>query len=244
MLLAAGLGTRLRPLTDTVPKPMLPVRGRPLIAYALDALARGGIREVMINLHHLPEQIRAHVGDGSPYGLHAQYSVEPTILGTGGGLKQCADFFGRAPFVVINADTLIDIDIAAVAAYHVTRGGPATLVVRKLSKGESYTPVALAPDGWVTGFGKGEHYYTGITIGTAPLLDILPANHPACLIQEGIKPLLARGERIAAFLHEGTWNDVGTPERYASAQWQPKTSEATSEHDDFDVGLPKIRVES
>lgn len=220
MLLAAGLGTRLRPLTDTVPKPMLPVPDTPLIDYALALLARGGIREVMINLHHLPECIRTHVGDGSRYGLRAHYSFEPEILGTGGGVKKCEGFFGNDPFLLMNADTLIDIDLNTLITHHHFHHTAGTLVVRALAAGVTYNPVSIDADGLLKEFGTGHHFYAGVQICTKALLDTLPSGQPACLIADGLKPLLAQGATIDTYLHTGRWNDVGTPERYAAAQHQ------------------------
>lgn len=221
MLLAAGLGTRLRPLTHTVPKPMLPVQGKPLIDYALTSLARARIRDVMLNLHHLPEQIQQHVGDGTRYGVCVHYSFEPKILGTGGGIKNCERFFGRDPFVVMNADTLIDLDLQVLINHHATHGAAGTLVIRPLAPGETYNPLTIRPDGHLAGFGKGTHFYAGVQACTISLLSILPVGRPCCLIREGLEPLLARGETIATLLHTGAWNDVGTPERYALATQQP-----------------------
>ncbi|MBI2345660.1 MAG: nucleotidyltransferase family protein [Deltaproteobacteria bacterium] len=220
MLLAAGLGTRLRPLTDAVPKPMLRVGNRPLIDFALNTLARGGVKDVMINLHHLSEQIRTHVGDGNRYGLHISYSFEPTILGTGGGMKRCETFFGDAPFILMNADTLIAIDLSHVIAQFCAKGGDGLMVVRRLAPAETYKPVSISADGWLTGIGAGEHFYAGAQVCTKRLLDTLPEARPSCLIKDGLQPILAAGGRIGTFLHIGHWNDVGTPERYELAKRQ------------------------
>ncbi|MBI4366571.1 MAG: nucleotidyltransferase family protein [Deltaproteobacteria bacterium] len=218
MLLAAGLGTRLKPLTNTIPKPMLPVAGRPLINFALARLARAGVRDVMINLHHLPEQIRRHVGTGNAFGLRAHYSLEPQILGTGGGLKQCEGFFGDDPFLLMNADTLIALDLNKLIDRHFDRGGIGTLVVRKRHAEDPYRPLAVDAHGRLAGFGTGTHFYAGVQIGTAALLRQLPSGRPSCLIADGIEPLLAGNRPFWTFLHTGEWNDVGTPDRYALAQ--------------------------
>src|SRR3989449_1523283 len=118
MVLAAGLGTRLRPLTDTLPKPLLPVAGRPLLEWNLLLLKRHGITEVIINLHHLGEQIVRALGDGARLGLRLAYSHEPTLQGTGGGIKQAAPFLKDGPFLVLNGDTLSDCDLMALIAAH------------------------------------------------------------------------------------------------------------------------------
>ena len=113
MILAAGLGTRLRPLTDTTPKPLLPVAGTPLIVWNLLLLKRHGFQDVIINLHHLGSMIEQALGDGSRYGLRIVYSYEPVILGTGGGLKQAEPHFSGEPVLVLNGDTLVEIDLGA-----------------------------------------------------------------------------------------------------------------------------------
>lgn len=219
MVLAAGLGTRLRPLTDRMPKPLLPVGGKPLIDYALATLVTGGVREVMVNLHYLPELIQAHVGNGAAHGLRTEFSLEPQILGTGGGVRQAMAFFRNAPFVLMNADTLIQLDLADLIATHfAVPGAAATLVVRALEPGETYTALSCDGQGRLRAFGHGAHHYTGVMIGTPTLLQQLPAGRPACLVADGLKPLLAAGTVIQTYWYRGYWNDVGTPERYAAAQ--------------------------
>lgn len=217
MLLAAGYGRRLRPLTLTTPKPMIVVGGKPLIDHALTALARAGITDAMINLHHLPDAIRTHVDNGRQYGLRAHCSFEPQLLDTGGGLKNVAAFFGSEPFVLMNADTLIALDLQKLIAAHPS-GAVATLVVRRLQPGESYTPLTVDAHGDITQIGSGALHYTGVMIGTKQLLDQLPAGKPSALVTDGLQPLLAAGHRIATLLHTGYWSDIGTPQRLAEAR--------------------------
>lgn len=216
MILAAGFGTRLRPLTEHTPKPLLPVGGRPLIDRILQQLKDAGLCDIVINLHHHPEQIRRHIGNGSQYGVEVTYSEEQTILGTGGGIKQAASFFQGKDFLVINGDIVSDIDLRALIAAH-TDNAVSTLAIRTLHQGESYTPLDVGPDGTLRGFGRGTHHYTGIMIGTSRLLDQLPPEDPSELARDGWQPLLAHGARIRTYTHTGYWNDIGTPERYAAA---------------------------
>ena len=130
MILAAGFGTRLRPLTDRTPKPLLQVGGKPLIAYALALLRAAGIREVIINLHHRGELIRAALGDGSGYGVSLTYSEEDPILDTGGAIKRAQAFLEGGRFVVLNSDIICDLDLRDVIAWHGARGAVATMVLR------------------------------------------------------------------------------------------------------------------
>jgi len=130
MVLAAGLGTRLRPITDTTPKPLVPVAGRPLLDHLLAFLRAGGIEEVVINLHHLGPNIQAHVGDGARFGLRVRYSTEDPILDTGGGIKRAEPLLAGEPFVVANGDSLLEIRLRDLVEWHEAHGGVATLAVR------------------------------------------------------------------------------------------------------------------
>ena len=130
MVLAAGLGTRLRPLTETTPKPMIDVAGKPMIQYALELARDAGIREVAINLHHLGDQIRNALGDGSRLGMSIQYFPEDPILDTGGGVAAARAFLDGQPFVLLNADTITDVDLPAMIAAHRAHGALATLLLR------------------------------------------------------------------------------------------------------------------
>jgi len=220
MLLAAGLGTRLRPLTYTTPKPLLPLNDKRLIDYAIGYLARWGITEVIINLHHLGDQIREYVGDGSKYGVNAHYLEEPEILGTGGGIKNAENFFGHEPFVALNGDALLDIDLEEMIAKHVKSSAAATMALKPLSEHDTYQAVSIDKDGWIEEFNSnGGYFYVGLQILTKKLLDQLPpAGTPSCIIQDGYKPFIADGGKVASFIYDGYFNDVGTPERYREAK--------------------------
>jgi NDP-sugar pyrophosphorylase family protein len=130
MILAAGFGSRLRPLTDRVPKPLLRVGGHPMIAYPLAVLREAGVREVLINLHHLGAQIREVIGDGSSYGMSITYSEEDPILDTGGAIKRAEPFLRDGTFAVLNSDTILDLCLADVLAQHRRLGALATMVLR------------------------------------------------------------------------------------------------------------------
>jgi mannose-1-phosphate guanylyltransferase len=219
MILAAGLGTRLRPLTLHTPKPLLPLDGTVLIDHQLRYLARSGIKSVAINLHHLGDKIRDHVDGGDRYGLEVNYSDEPEILGTGGGIKKAARFFGRKPFVVINADALIAADVQALIRAHLKSGAQVTMAVKRIDGDEGYTPIDVSDENSVTGFGHGEFFYTGLQVLGPEIFDMLPpSGTQACLIEDGYKRLLERGGRIGAFVYKGYFNDMGTPGRYEQAK--------------------------
>lgn len=212
MLLAAGLGTRLRPLTEKTPKPMLPLDGHPLIDHSLGLLQRAGIHHVVINLHYLGEQIRDYCKDGRQWGMHIDYSEELVILGSGGGLKQAETFFGSKPVVAINADTLLDIDLALlISKFNPEHDG--LMVTVPVSEQDPYGRVTVDTSGHLRGFGSGDVTFAGVQIVTPRLLDHLP-NGESSIIEKGYKPLIQEGGVIDAVLHNGYWNDIGTVARY------------------------------
>ena len=209
MLLAAGRGERMRPLTDAVPKPLVRVGGRPLIAWHLAALARAGIREVVINLSWLGAQVRATLGDGHDYGVLITYSDEgPVPLETGGGIFSAVPLLGPGPFLVVNADIWTDIDFAALALEenaharlllipnppHHPRGDfglEGDLVVSRETDRYTYSGVGVyRPE-----------FFRGCSAGRFPLLPLL---------NRAIAAGLVRGQ-----VHRGEWCDVGTLERLA-----------------------------
>ena len=132
--MAAGLGTRLRPLTHAIPKPLVPVANRPIMEHILERLARDGLREVVANLHWYPDTIRDHFGDGSALGIELTYSHEEKLLGTAGGVRNVREFFGDEPFVVMAGDALTDIDLTALVATHEENDWIATLAVKRVTE--------------------------------------------------------------------------------------------------------------
>jgi len=143
MVLAAGRGTRLAPITHSTPKPLVPVAGRPLLERLLEFLRAGGIEEVVINLHHLGHRIQEHVGDGARFGLHVRYSPEDPILDTGGGIKKAEPLLAGEPFVVANGDSLLEIRLRDLIDWHRAHGGVATLALRPDPDAAGYGLVEL-----------------------------------------------------------------------------------------------------
>jgi len=226
IILAAGFGTRLRPLTDTLPKPLLPIAGRPLIVWNLLLLRRHGITDVIINLHHLGHLIEQALGDGLQFGMRLAYSHEPVILGTGGGLKQAEPFFGGEAFLVVNGDTLFELDVAGLVSAHRQRRALATMAVRTDPDPERWGAVELDEARRVVRItGRGRHpegptekrMFAGVHIMHPRLLASVPAGRESSIIEAYIGAIQA-GEPVAAFELPGYWSDIGTPERYAQAQ--------------------------
>ncbi|HJU06033.1 MAG TPA: NDP-sugar synthase [Nitrospiraceae bacterium] len=228
MILAAGFGARLRPLTNTIPKPLLPIAGTPLIVWNLLLLRRHGITDAVMNLHHLGHLIEKELGDGSQYGMHLSYSHEAVILGTGGGIKHALDYFHGEPFFVLNGDTLVDINLSLLLAFHRERTALATMVVREDPEADRWGAVELDKDQRVLRInGRGlivnapsaraKRMFAGIHIMHPRLLRSLPPGHEASIIDAYVREI-ERGERICGFTMDGYWSDIGTPERYAQAQ--------------------------
>jgi NDP-sugar pyrophosphorylase family protein len=227
MILAAGFGTRLRPLTNVMPKPLLPVAGTPLIVWNLLLLKRHRFQEVVINLHHLGPMIEQALGDGTRFGLRIQYSHEAVILGTGGGIKQVEAFFSGEPFLILNGDTLFELDLDALIAFHRERDAAATLVLREDPEAARWGVVEIGPDGHVvTITGKGlstdgqptaPRMFAGIHILHPRLLGAVPHGKESSIIEAYVRGL-HEGERIIGYDLTGYWSDVGTPERYAQVE--------------------------
>ena len=226
MILAAGFGTRLRPLTNQVPKPLLPVGGRSLLEWNLLLLRRFDIRDIIINLHYLGSQIEETFGDGSRLGLRLTYSPESQILGTGGGIKQAEPFFGNAPFLVLNGDTLCELDIHALLQFHTEQQTLATMVVREDPDAETWGPVEVTSSGRVqriNGIGRSQvdpsstYMFAGIHIIHPRLLRDIPQGQETSII-DAYQRVLAQEQPIAGFCMTGYWSDVGTVERYEQAQ--------------------------
>lgn len=221
MLLAAGLGTRLKPLTNKIPKPLIPVNGIPLIFYNLALLKKYGIWEVVINLHYRGEQIQSLLGDGSRFGFKLQYSYEKNILGTGGGIKRAERFLKKDPFLVMNADIIIDLSLKRFLQKHHTKHGMATLVVIKSPHADQYGPLFVNRRGQIGAFLKPPRksgayqktIFAGVHLVGREIFASLPANKKTCIIRDSYIPLLQSGRTFFAHVNRGYWNDLGTPSR-------------------------------
>ncbi|HMI38019.1 MAG TPA: nucleotidyltransferase family protein [Steroidobacteraceae bacterium] len=210
MLLAAGRGERLRPLTDQTPKPLLEVRGKPLIVWHLEALARAGVREVVINLSWLGGRIRAAVGEGGRFGLKIHYSEEPAApLEAGGGIFQALPLLGAAPFLVVNSDTYTDIDFSRLTI------APAALAQLVLVPNPEHHPLGdfALQDGEVLETAETRYTYAGIGVYRPELFAGCSAGRFPLL------PVLRRAiaaRRLRGDLFRGQWVDVGSAERLAA----------------------------
>jgi mannose-1-phosphate guanylyltransferase len=151
MILAAGLGTRLRPITYAMPKPMVPVLNRPVMEHIARLLARHGFSEAIANLHWFPETIEGHFGDGSAFDLELSYSREEQLLGTAGGVRNAAEYLGDS-FLVVAGDALTDLDFKAMHEFHESHDGVATVATKRVPDTDQYGVVIVGEDGRIQGF--------------------------------------------------------------------------------------------
>lgn len=226
MVLAAGLGTRLRPLTGRLPKPLLPLMLVPILAHLLAQLRRQGVREVVINGHHLADRLAAWLGDGGRWGLRLTFAHEAEILGTAGALKNAKAHLQGAPFLVINADVLVDFDLQSLWSWHRARGALVTMVVRPGLAGpvtvDEYDRVRQIngrPQRMGAGLDCQGVDFTGVQIVEPEVLDAIPAGRFVSTTVDTYPLLLQEGRPIFAYRHHGYWLDVGVPERYLRAHW-------------------------
>ncbi len=231
MILAAGLGTRLRPITYGMPKPMVPVLNRPVMEHIARLLARHGFREAIANLHWFPELIEGRFGDGSRFGIELSYSREEKLLGTSGGVRNAADFLGDS-FLVISGDALTDIDLAAMREFHESHDGIATLATKRVADTSQFGVAITGADGRIQGFQEkpdpsealSDLANCGIYMFRSEIFDFFPA--PGTSKAAGpddppgfadwamdVFPALLDGD-VPFYSHEieAYWNDIGNLE--------------------------------
>jgi NDP-sugar pyrophosphorylase family protein/aminoglycoside/choline kinase family phosphotransferase len=245
LILAAGLGTRLRPYSENTPKPLFTIANRPLLDIIISDLIDSGCKAIIVNTHHLPQKIDAYL-TRRKYPIPIMTRHEPHILGTGGAIKNVADFWDNSPFMVINSDIITDIDFKGVYEFHLNHYHPVTLV---LHNDPEFNTVALNEDGFVHGFDEGsqdtaasistvkrlkpfkpEEYlrltFTGIQVLNPELLELIPDNTFFSII-DCYKKLLSQNKKICAYIPKGRyWKDLGTPERYKLAVFDKMAPEA------------------
>jgi mannose-1-phosphate guanylyltransferase len=231
MVLAAGLGLRLRPLTETTPKALVTVGGRPMIEYSLLLLRHHGIREVIINLHHLGDQIVAHLGNGAKLGLHITYSREMELLDTGGGLLKAKPFLAGETFIVVNTDVLIDLSLADLLAFHREKAAIATLVLRADEQADRYGSIDIDANGRVCRFldtqapvKSGEVtklMFTGVQVMEPEIFDYMESDgslQKFSTTKHTFPRMLTAGTQLYGFHFEGFWQDLGTPAGISRAE--------------------------
>jgi len=241
LILTAGLGTRLRPLTDVRAKPAIPVAGEPMIRRIIAWLASHGVDDLVLNLHHRPDTLTAVVGDGHDLGVRARYSWEPTILGSAGGPRLALPIVGAARFWIINGDTITDVALTEMARAHDASGARVTLALVPNREYLRYGGVRLDADGRVAGFtrrgpsAEGTYHYIGVQLADADVFDaVAPGQHASTI--GGVYDTLLSDQpgSIRGFVCDALFFDVGTPADY----W--RTSQAFAAAAALDGASPSV----
>jgi NDP-sugar pyrophosphorylase family protein len=231
MILAAGYGTRLWPLTVDRTKPAIPFLGKPLVGYVAEYLGGFGCREVVVNLHHRPESVRAALGDGSRFGVHLEYVEEEIILGTSGAVDNARHLLAGETFFVVNGKIVTDINLTEALETHRRMNALATLVLLPNARRERFSMVETR-DGLITGFGgmpapladadseKSDDeksvplMFTGIQLFEPRIFDYIPRGVFSHSVIDVFPQAIAQGERIAAHVAAGRWYELSTIPRY------------------------------
>jgi NDP-sugar pyrophosphorylase family protein len=227
LILAAGFGSRLQPLTNELPKPLFPVLNQPILEHTLHFLSSQGIKEIAINLHHRPEKIINYLGNGKDFGVALHYSKEEEILGTAGGIKKLQSFFQDETFLVINSDVFTDINLNDVLKFHKEKKSKLTLVVRQDPNIEKYKSIQRVEEGRIVHFlGTSiknldpvtQVMFTGIQIVEPDIFSRIPKNEFCGTTEDVFPKMIQDGLPVYGFLHNGYWIDMGTRETYIQAQ--------------------------
>ncbi|MET1049075.1 MAG: sugar phosphate nucleotidyltransferase, partial [Acidimicrobiales bacterium] len=224
VIMAGGEGTRLRPLTSNLPKPMMPLANKPMMEHVIDLLRRHGFDEIVVTLAFMPDAIRNHFGDGSEYGVHIQYATEETPLGTAGSVRNAADALDDR-FLVISGDVLTDIDLGEVVAFHEAKGALATIGLVPVENPLEFGIVITNEDGSVERFLEkpswgqvfSDTINTGIFVLEPAIFDHIADDRAVDFSSEVFPALLAAGLPLFGAVADGYWEDVGTLEAYVSA---------------------------
>ena len=226
IVLVGGEGTRLRPLTSTVPKPALTLVDRPFLAYMVEWLARHGVEEVVLACGFLPDVLREALGEGEHLGTRIRYVVEPEPMGTAGAIRFAADELGEElgeRFLALNGDVLTDLDVGALLAAHEQHGARATVGLHPVEDSAAYGLVSRDADGAVleflekTGEAAPGEVNAGMYVLERSVLDLIPPGRTMSIEREVFPRLVGQG--LHGILLEGYWMDIGTPERYLQATW-------------------------
>ena len=248
LVLTAGLGTRLRPLTDVRAKPAIPVAGEPMIRRIIAWLAANGVADLVLNLHHRPDTVTAGVGDGSDLGVRVRYSWEqPVVLGTGGGPRQTLPILGAETFLIVNGDTLTDLEVPPLAGAHAASGALVTLALVPNREPRRYGGVRLDEERRVTGFvargpaAEGSYHFIGVQMAHADAFRSLAAGVPVNSIGGAYDALIAtRPGSIRGYVCDARFWDIGTALDY----WNTSFAFMGGDGDAVAARGQRVRVEA
>ncbi len=253
MILAAGKGTRLRPLTNRMPKAMVPVDGRPLLEYTIELLREHGVRDIAVNLHTHADSITEHFGDGSRFGVSLTYSFEPELLGTAGAVKKLEEYFSDGPFYVVYGDVLTRLDLGSLLEHHRDCGAMATIALHQTEELARCGVVRQDENGWITRFTEkpgigvtpGAWANAGIYVVEPLLLQRMGAEAPQDFGRDVFPNVAEDGGKLAGFRSDAVFWDVGSTERLRLAEdWlrieagrEPRRNEIAAVADEYLSGV-------
>lgn len=244
LVLSAGLGERVRPLTEKIPKPLLEVGGRRLIDYPLAMLRHSGLSHVVINVHHLAGAIQKALGNGSALGLDITYSPEPVLFGTGGPLNALRGYFSDETFIIANSDSIVDLDLTAMLALHRDRGALVTISLYPTDSEDAYIdvqsrirlmrllrgrdpvrfenyPRELAG---IDPASLTRHRYCGVIAMEPAVFELMPKSPPWGVMDQLIAPMVANGLPVFGFVHHGYFRTVDDLKGYEALRREFETS--------------------
>lgn len=222
MILAAGVGSRLDPLTKQLSKPMVPLMNRPVMEHMVGLLKKHGITDIVSNLHYLPEQAPRYFGDGSRLGVNMNYVVQDELNGDAGGVRSCREFLGDSTFVVVMGDLITDLDLSYVIQQHKLKGAIATIALKRVDDVSQFGVAVTDENGFITGFQEkpapeeaiSNLASTGVYILEPQIFDLMPAEGTCMFGRQVFPAVLANKLPLLGVETWGYWSDVGTPEQY------------------------------
>lgn len=232
VIIAGGLGTRLRPLTYNTPKPIVPVANRPFVVLQIELLRQHGVKEIILNLHYLSDEIKRVLGDGSQWGVKLYYSIEEQPLGTAGAVKNAEQYFDREPLVVFNGDALTDINISQIIDFHKKKKARATLTLTRVEDPTHYGVILTDAAGRVSQFvekpswdqvanlsvnGPANAINAGIYVLDPAIFKNMPKGVNYSFERQLFPSLLEKGEPVYGFVSDRYWIDIGKPAQYRQA---------------------------
>ncbi|MCL5103894.1 MAG: NDP-sugar synthase [Armatimonadetes bacterium] len=244
MILAAGVGSRLDPLTRNLPKPLVPIVNKPVMEHIVEMLAKNGFKEIMVNLHYLGEQIQGYFGDGKKWGVKIHYSPEDRLWGDAGSVKRCESFFDEGTFVVVGGDDLADIDLKRLVRFHEQKKALATIGLSLVDDPSEYGIALLNDRGRITRFlekPKGEVVFsnsanTGVYIFDRQVLELIPKGVQYGFGNNLFPLLLEQKTRFYGYLTSSYWKDVGSLKQYQEAH-----RDALSGRVDIKIPVPEVK---
>ena len=244
MILAAGVGSRLDPLTRAIPKPMVPIVNRPVIEHIVHDLKKHGFTEIRINLHYLGDVIQEYLGDGSKFGVQISYSQEDKLWGDAGSVKRSQDFFGSETFMVVGGDDISDINLSEVVAFHKSKKATSTITLTAVEDPSQFGIVITEEDGRISRFmekPKGEDVFsntanTGVYLFEPEVFDLIPADTFYGFGNDVFPQLLAAGKPLYGFLSDAFWKDVGNLQVYRQTNFEALAGKVALE-----FPMPEVR---